>query len=179
MGVCYDANSDICKSCKSADNCGDQAYEALSNASGLVDMTAFIKQRHGRAPESSSDVKVEASPVKHPIDEKTSKLIGGLTKKAAALAKSIATKGVNVRSSLNRGYNPFEAMKPLFMRTPCRLLLQGGFTKAMLKVELLRDNPEWKERTAEGQVSVICAYLEGMNIAKINEGKYILRVTND
>ena len=94
-----------------------------------------------------------------------------LPTKAEKVARTMMGRGVNIHASLLSGENPFTN----FLSIPCEMLLAEGFTKPELKSKLMADNPHWKERTAEGQLSMAFALLNGLGCLTMKNGRYVLK----
>jgi hypothetical protein len=104
-------------------------------------------------------------------------IINGLSAKPAALARSIIGRGIDLRTELLEGRNPFICERPDYMRIACTMLLNGGFTKDSLKREYRDSNLNVTPKAAKSYVSVAFALLEQFGVIhEVEDSTYVLRI---
>jgi hypothetical protein len=99
------------------------------------------------------------------LSDEEAAMLATMGPKPRQLAYQLLSSGIQMRTILKQGRNPFsEGVRPKFMSTVCQMLLESGFTKKALKERLLRDNQHWAERTADSHVTLIVSCLTTMGV---------------
>lgn len=109
------------------------------------------------------------------LDEEQSKLIDSLPKKTGQVVSQLIKKGIDLKVELASGINPFESARPKFMQTPCRLLLEGGFSDKTLSDSLDRDFMKWSILTRKSHEGIIMNVLRTLDIVDNDNGYYRLK----
>ncbi len=173
--------NETCKQCPALTRCRYRAMKTLLELDmDVSDLTKHytdlgIKPSKGSKTSQREGRKVTGKVVITP-DQK--RLIDAMPVKPARIATALMGRGIDIKASLLCGENPFSKNTPAFLRVPCAMLIDGGFTKAELKEALLDQFPAWNERTAEGQLSVAFALLCGLDCVEGRAGRYQIKQEN-
>lgn len=92
-------------------------------------------------------------------------------KQALIMCKS--NKINDMRALLPQGTNPFAAGGPQYMRVACDMVMNGGFTKAALKTQLM-EQLQWGDGTAGPHVAWVSAILAVFGIVVGKSDAYVL-----
>lgn len=145
----YDGNT--CAACPFASICAAEAERRF----------AIIQQELGHTVAPIKAAEKPAS-VKRLRPAKSAHVsVEGLPKKAADLVRKIA--GVPMTNDLRGGRNPFAKMTPAYMRETCAALIDGGFTRKVLR-ERFMVAFSWSQGTASGHVSFIIPALKHLDV---------------
>ena len=175
IAVCFDA-SPICQSCKSRSDCKTEAIIDLEELKNEVDVGRLMKRVAGRVIKKSPSAKAapRSSEEKRPLDSMQLQLVNSMPVKPAEVVRQLFRQGIDLRSELSEGRNPYEHSRPIYMRHVCNLLLkERGFSKQGLKQYLHSQNTELTEKSIESQVSIACRVVEALKLARLTDGRYI------
>lgn len=144
----YDGKT--CGACPFNEVCGNEAerrFAAISKEIGCI--PAPMKPK--TSPAGVKRLKVSEAPVD----------VEGLPKKAAELVRKIA--GIPMTNDLAAGRNPFAGMTPAYMRETCAALIEGGFSRKVLRERFVIAFG-WSQGTASGHVSFIIPALKHLGV---------------
>ena len=188
----------VCRSCHAFDNCSASSYQTLQRIRDTINVSDLLKRhdhargRSGRHPVIDSTLPLRPSNgslQNAPVERETriefmtfqpskndQAIIESLPVKPAQLAESFCKRGIieRMRNDLPVGRNPFDDMKPPFMRVVCDLLLAGGFTKIELR-EAFQKRMEWTESTSRSHVSIVISVLLAFEIITVRDTKHVIK----
>lgn len=176
MALVHKSNNQ-CKSCPAQDSCRQSALLTLSEIHRYMDMKDLLKHYadindvpHGQSANTQQRKKALVTE-RVSLTTEQAILVRSLPVKPAKIAKTLMGRGVDLKASLRMRVNPFNN----HLQVPCAMLMEGGFTKRELKSAMMAANRRWTERTAEGQVSVAFALLDGLDCLEQRNGRYQLK----
>jgi len=189
----YSQDSSVCKGCVAYDQCNSASLATLESIRATVDVRDLLKRhavaRAKAAPAPAQTKPLEKSPIKvaqpkvanKPLTRTTAQervtfamtvemtttieRIAAQNKKAADQATTLCKMGrINdMRSMLPQRMNPFAEGGPAYLRVVCNHLINGGFTRASLRVAMAQELG-WSEETAASHISMAIAVLGAFRI---------------
>ena len=175
----FDENYAVCQSCAAFRTCGEAARSNLQAMRERIDLSAVMTRR---VQVRSAAMRAGAAPVVSrqasaipEEDQRVIALISDKNRKAGEQATLLCKYNkINLcRAALPNRVNPFAESGPSFMRVACDLLLNGGFTKAMLKQRLMTVLG-WSPGTAAAHGSMATALLYAFGIATLAQEQFVL-----
>lgn len=181
----FNPGAETCTRCPLMKACKREAYNALKEMSGEIDVTGFIGRFADLAANDQEPIRMGRRVPKNSRQRlkqymqtpNETLLVMSLPAKHRRLISGIHKKGIPVRNMVAAGSNPFDRYRPAFLRVPCRMLIeQGCFTRPQLKQALMREFPHWSEGTAESHASVAVGVLAALKVLKKTDNFYIKQV---
>lgn len=172
-----DPNSEYCQKCVWVKSCTDTAKERLLKIHEELNVTDIMsKYEVEKKPVCSNNKERKQTGrkkvKKFELSEEQSETLASLPKKTSKLITQLYKKGINLKLEVKSGINPFDTQKPIFMRTPIRMLIEGGFSRAMLSNALSNDFPNWTNQTRKSHESIIMNALNHLQIIEEDNGYY-------
>lgn len=198
----YSSDSSVCRGCVAYETCGSTSLATLESIRATVDVRDLLK-RHAAARAKAEPAPVAPQPIekrpppaqprlanrqierKTPQEKVTFELttemsstierIAAQNKKAADQATTLCKMGrINdMRAMLPKRVNPFAESGPSFLRVVCDHLINGGFTRAELRVAMAQALA-WTEETAASHISMAIAILGAFRIVGKDGEKIVL-----
>ncbi|MDR9847125.1 hypothetical protein [Herbaspirillum huttiense] len=197
----FGSDSVVCNACTMFDKCADASAQRLQKIRPLIDVgdliarhkaaraAAVAARRQRTAP--AGEPSAQPAPITEPVERKTTKekvtfviseadqavlaKLGSKSAKAHSQAVILCKndKVNECRAMLPRGQNPFAENGPNFLRVACDMLINGGFTKAQLKAELM-NKLGWTDGTAASHVAIAAGLFLAFSLIADREGAFVL-----
>ena len=187
---CYAGDSKICQSCGAIGECSEEVKNTLVRIKNVINVDdllhkhtqALDKARAKREAEKPTAVEKLTKPerpmpkavertskvekITYEIDEATEALIGTLPVKAQPFAVQLCKSGMvaRIKKDLKDGLNPLEKTGPKFLALALKVLIEGGFSKAGLRGQYIKEFG-WSENTAASHVSLVVKLFTMFEIA--------------
>lgn len=189
---CYAGDSKICQACDATSECGEEVKNTLVRIKNVINVDDLLhkhtqalekaraKREAERPPLTAAEVlskperpmpkavertsKVEK--ITYEIDEATEALIGTLPVKAQPFAVQLCKSGMvaRIKKDVKEGLNPLEKTGPKFLALALKVLIEGGFSKAGLRGQFIKEFG-WSENTAASHVSLVVKLFTMFEIA--------------
>ena len=157
-----------CKGCQWRPSCRETALKNLKQLDGVED----IMKHYTDIDDEPVAVSGESDTGKVDVTIEEFVRISTMPVKAQKLATAMCRKGIKLKSSLLAGKNPFKNNKPSFLKAPCDLLIEGGFTTRELRSVIRQSNPDWSEGTVNSQASIALALFKGFGCVEMKYGYF-------
>lgn len=173
-------NNATCQDCPLQSSCRDQALATAKEIHEVMAIGDLLKHfsdvdefdQNSGGSESRMAARCSQRVMPTPAQQGS---LDKMSKKARQVAESLINKGIDVRKQMLNGKNPFVETGQKYLEVTAMLLMEGGFTKKELKQALLYQNPQWTERTAEGQLSVAFSLFTGFGLVTTRQGRFVLK----
>ena len=192
----FDVHDHVCQTCVAHRACGEQANNNLETMRSRIDVSEVLVhlaqtrppakpgskaprgRRSGVAAASKQALPPALAMPPPAVCEKDLQIIAFIRQqnsKAGEQAQTLCKHNkMNLcRTALPLRVNPFAQSGPSFMRVACELLLNGGFTKALLKQRLMLVLG-WSSGTAASHVAMAAVLLYGFGIATLTYETFVL-----
>lgn len=175
----FSFTSRVCGKCEHHGNCQSQAHAALLGAPPrLVGKLLEQHNEYRRAvdastPESTTLNTTRPTPktasklaVRLPLSDAQLATLSGMTKRAAEYLKRLMVRGIDkeVLTAAEMGRNGFMSSKHRSLHLALERLLEGGLTKASLRLAYCEDLG-WSETSAFSEVTLVWKIFQAMGLA--------------
>lgn len=165
VSFCYET-TELCGRCRQNSACKQVAITELEAISSTVNVERLLLKIAGR---------VEVGPVSkrrsEPVEEKTidslqHDLLVTMPKKPAEIARRLFVRGIDLKSELQYGRNPYSRFRPEFMKIACDLVLQqGGFTRSQLQGALMNSD-KIGTSSVQSYSAISCSVLLNLGVVR-------------
>lgn len=172
-----DPRADYCQKCIWFKSCTEKARSRLLKIHEEMNVSDLLSRYELDSKPICLDVKKRKTAgrekvKRYELNEDQLSLVSTLPKKTAKVITQLFKKGIDLRVELISGVNPFESARPAFMKTPTRLLLEGGFSRPMLTSALINEFPNWTETTRKSHEGIIMNVLNALDLVEYDNGYY-------
>ena len=191
---CFAKDSKCCMACVAFESCEKKSFETLAQIRNIVNVEDLVRQhmkarvetkekrernrqemnigrqevQYGVKPELPQIVEraTKVEKVVFEVGEDQEMLIAKMPVKAQPFALNLLKSGMihDIKEGLAKHKNAIACKKPVWFVKTVQLLVDGGFTKAELKVHLMRELG-WTDGSAAGHVSLGIVILTSFGLA--------------
>lgn len=179
FAVCFDADSEPCKSCTDQVDCMKKCQTSLDNAACEEAKVSDLQRKHQRWARERDEEYQPQSTVRvylsHGLSAEQVAHLDKLAKSPAALLRTIYKQAIDIQGDLKVGVNSFKYVKPSYMQVVCDLLLQdkSHLHSKDLEAKLAAEYPHWSKSTTVSHASTAFKVLSELGIVeRVGHGIY-------
>ncbi len=168
--ITYSCASKACSACDSSSQCRLAARQRIEELRPIIIVEAILKIAHREPQTASNPVSLTASD----LPSTAQKILAMIPANAQKVAESLIRTKVNFRKSLIEGVNPIRNQRPLAVSVLFDLLIEGPVDRGRYMM-MLKERLGHSPTTAASQASIGAAVVLGLGIAKVDNGKMVIR----